>query len=137
MTTAVRVRHTNRTGLRHLSAIGARRQEDAASFGYPERRASPPVAARQAATTPQAALRRSGRHDLLPVGPGRAVCTEGGCVLELHVYVDAGCRSAGPRSGGPVVGEAPPLARPQSAGCKCRACTHASTRTTPSPSSTA
>ncbi len=99
MSTAVRVRHTNRTGLLHLSSAGPWRAGDAAPFGAWEpvrpRRRPPGGSARRggAATRPQSTTRRqTSRHDLLPAGPGLAVCTACGCVFELHAYVASGRR---------------------------------------------
>ena len=100
MSTALRLRHTNRTGLPHLSAVGAWREGDATPFGHAERvhqhrrpRPGGPPATAGVAPQPQAAAgRRSRRHDLLPVVPGQAVCTDCECVVELHAYVEVGRR---------------------------------------------
>ncbi len=69
-TTAVRLRHTNRTGLQHLSAAAARRDDDPAAFGCPAH--SPQR--RRPSRPPQAA--RAG-HRARPAAPGKARAAAG------------------------------------------------------------
>lgn len=99
MTTAIRLRHVNRTGLQHLSAAAARHEEAATRPGPPDHTWPPRPRLRRrppATLSPRSAARterpRAGRHDLLPTGTGQAVCTDCGCVFELPACVEGGRR---------------------------------------------